>query len=117
MPADHFPTDPAERRRAQQEAALALQDALADSIRLDLPVLSWTVTHGGVLVGDVRSETPREDFQAWTEHLGVDTEDLSHDGRTVLRGITETGMPGRRRSVRVIVIAKFYEPAQDSHAA
>ncbi|WP_172387821.1 hypothetical protein [Streptomyces sp. MNP-20] len=96
--------------RQQEEAALALLDALREGIQRNLPTLSWTVAYGGALLAEARKEdTARADFQAWAEHLDVQPEDLSKDGRTVLRGVTEDGVPGRGRRVRIILIAKFYE--------
>ncbi|WP_282792926.1 hypothetical protein [Streptomyces sp. CC224B] len=99
--------------RQQEEGALALLDVLREGIQYRLPTLSWTVTYGGVLLAEARKEdTARADFQAWAEHLRMQPEDRSQDGRTVLRGVTEDGVPGRGRRVRIILIAKFYEPAQ-----
>lgn len=96
--------------RQQEEAALALLDALREGIQHNLPTLSWTVAYGGVILAEARKEdSARADFQAWAEHLGVQAEDLSKDGRTVLRAVTEDGVPGRGRRVRIILIAKFYE--------
>ncbi|WP_329036360.1 hypothetical protein OIE71_25610 [Streptomyces sp. NBC_01725] len=103
--------------RQQQEATLCLQDVLSYGIRLGLPVLSWTVTYGGVLMAEVRSQTPREDFRAWAGHLAVEPEDLSHDGETVLRAISETGLPGRGRHVRIILVARFLDEPAASDAA
>ncbi|GHH26050.1 hypothetical protein [Streptomyces rubradiris] len=112
------PMKPQEQYLQQQEASLALQDALSDGLRLGLPVLSWSVTNGGVLCGEVLSKSPREDFSAWAEYLAVVPEDLSRDGETKLRVITDSGLPGRKRQVRVIVLARFYEkPDQNLSAA
>ncbi|KUF17364.1 hypothetical protein [Streptomyces silvensis] len=110
-------TDPAQQYRAQQEAALALQDALCDGLRLGLPVLSWTITHGGVLCAKVLSHTPRTDFTAWAQHLNVEPEDLSRDGETILRVITDTGLPGRGRRVRVVLVATFRESSGQTSTA
>ncbi|MFI0743063.1 hypothetical protein ACH4PU_34070 [Streptomyces sp. NPDC021100] len=96
--------------RQQDEAARALLDALHDGIQFNLPAVSWTVTYGGVLMAEIRKQDHfREDFRLWAEHLKAEVEDLSRNGRTVLRAITETGVPGRGRRVRIIVIAKVYE--------
>lgn len=43
-------------------------------------------------------------------------EDLSQDGRMVLRGVTENGVPGQGRRVRIILIAKFYESPPPSRS-
>lgn len=114
---DLVQTNAAQRHRHQQDATLSLQDALSDGTTLALPVLSWTTTRGGVLCGKVLGATPRGDFAAWAGHLDVEPEGLSRDGETRLRVISETGLPGRGRRVRVVVLATFHETAGQTRTA
>ncbi|MEV5598888.1 hypothetical protein [Streptomyces sp. NPDC052496] len=96
----------------QHEAAATLIDALDEGRACGLPTLKWTVMPDGTLKADVpRTDTCRDAFRAWAEHLQADTEDLSRDGLTVLRAATDRGLPGRGRRVRIVLFAKFHARA------
>ncbi|MFE7664723.1 hypothetical protein [Streptomyces celluloflavus] len=94
----------------QLHAARSLLDALEDGATHALPTLSWTVTNGGGLVGEVLSDDPQGDFDRWAAHLQAEREvDPKGEGLTVLRAITDDGIPGRGRRVRVVIVARIYD--------
>ncbi|MEE1736148.1 hypothetical protein PUR49_06430 [Streptomyces sp. BE147] len=51
----------------------------------------------------------REDFGIWAHYPGAESEELSQGGETVLHALTEEGIHGRARRVRVTLIAAFGE--------